>query len=229
MTPAEARVGSVNQQALKAGQGKELDKALDAKRKALAMSEADFHTMLASQRIRWAKEEREHGEEVDRREREISVLEEKKRKALIPIEQREKEANNLWQEARQEKQKAIDKQSECDKTQEVMEQRIDEASEEKERLAEFANTLYRKQLGIDLQEVHSKENAQRVSERMETLRVEGEKFANHVRGEEKKLADREEAADKRDAAQDRREESLEERETQVYIRELMTSSPVRKL
>lgn len=110
-------------------------KTLERVTKELNETNARFEVALANQRVRWSIEEGEATHRISGLNKEIKVLEDRKKEALIPIEEREKKSHTLLKESEEILAKAHiklgeadTKQKEVDELCEIFENKIDSLS-----------------------------------------------------------------------------------------------------
>ena len=226
MSPTVAQAESRSQRALQSARDKDLSDVVSQKRITLATTEEAFQKMLASQQARWAKEEQDHFDDVEQRKAEIAVLEEKRLKALMPVEDQKREYEALITAGKKVIEEYKEKQQECDRTQEIFEVRFDEVEDQRQKNAQEANRLHAKQLGIETQAAEVSRNAKEVSSGLETLRKDRILFDHSAKEKEDYLQARKVELDQRDQAQNERAEKLEARENRVRVLEIMYNSPV---
>lgn len=78
---------------------KEVKEELNKAIKELEETDAKFKLALSNQRVRWAKEEEQALDELNKIKIEIEVSERKKKEMFVPIEEREEKSHNLFIEA----------------------------------------------------------------------------------------------------------------------------------
>jgi len=82
-----------------------------------------FQSTLAQNREKWALELEEKQKLTDDMDKEVKVLEERKKQALIPISLYKEEADKLYQEAKDFLTRAKEKEQEADFLQEKLEEK----------------------------------------------------------------------------------------------------------
>lgn len=226
LTPSQAQAESRNERVRIASRDREAADLLAMKHKQLAEAEADFQQTLASQRARWALEEKEHSDDIERRHREIAILEEKKRDALMPIEELRRQLESSLEASLKVRAEYERKQHECDQLEEVLTTRIDDAQTVKDEAQNLSEMLRRRSEGIELQEEQTRTGARFLSEEIERFRVMKAKFESDCSLREISLQGEEQKIRSQQFALEVRENSLLERERQVEILEIMNSSPI---
>lgn len=99
LTPQQHKDAGDNQRLREIMRTQELDKASQAARLNLANSQAAFSDSLANQRLKWAKEEDDHAQQVAKQEAELAVLEQRFKLANQPIALLKQEAEAKLAEA----------------------------------------------------------------------------------------------------------------------------------
>ena len=145
-------------------------------------------------------------------------MEERKKKALIPIEEIRVEADNKLQEAEIVLNRANEKEKHNDELASVFEKRFDELTEAELAVKDMRHGLTRREVGIKQQEKHTAKYAEGVSkaaqlflERSHAKEEELEKLANTLQAERF-------ASDVRKIAQDDRDRELDAREANLKSR-----------
>lgn len=197
LTPNQAQAESRGQRALNASRDKEVSDNLVRKNREMAELEGAFQEMLASQQTRWAKEEMDHEADVVMRESEIRSLEERRRKALIPVDELKQEYENGIQRNKESLTELHNRLQECDRTQEIMETRSDELTSEKERVSWIADEIHSRLEGVRKQEEYSASNSRKVSEDIENLRIEKIRFQAYCIRKDREISEREEILEQR--------------------------------
>lgn len=218
LSPSEAQKRARNDDALNAVRSKELSDEVNRKHVELAQMEEAGAKFLASQRARWALEDQEHLSYKLGLLKEIEGLEERKRIALIPIEEREKEAENKMQEAFAVLTRATEKEKYADTMASTFEKRFDEFAEQELELKDLRSALNRREAGVKAQEKHTAQYAEGVSkagqlflEKSHAKEHEQEQRANDLQAIQFGL-------DVRKIAQDDKERELNEREINLKSR-----------
>lgn len=125
--------------------------ALADAQKELANVEASFQFALATQKVKWAREEQETTSKIEALHKELADLEKQKIDALIPIEVLAKNAHNLMEEAERALAKAEEKQRQNDNQGELLEEKIDGITEKEEELAQREAKLVVKEKAVEAQ------------------------------------------------------------------------------
>ena len=115
----------------------------------MAEAEADFASVLARHRITWAEEEREHDERMRQMQKEVSVLEDRKKQALIPLEIYKVQADTLLKEAQEALQRTKEKELKNEEIAELLQDRLDEVGEKESDVQSLESRLLSKQKGIE--------------------------------------------------------------------------------
>lgn len=218
LTPTEAQKRSRSDDVLNAVRSKELSDAVSDKQVELARLEEAGAKFLASQRARWAIEDQEHLLYKTDLLKEVEVLEERKKKALIPIEEIRVEADNKLQEADSVLMRALEKEEHAEDMASVLEKRFDEVSERELEVKTQLSKLNRRESGIKQQEKHTARYAEGVSQAAQLFldrsmikEAELDKRANDLQVAQFEL-------DVRQIAQGKREKELDEREGNLKSR-----------
>lgn len=95
----------------------------------LARAQADFSTMMAQNRAKWALEEEEHAERIKGISQEVEALENRKREALIPIQLYKEEADKLMISAQDYLKQAKEKDEQNEFLQEKLEEKLTDISD----------------------------------------------------------------------------------------------------
>lgn len=126
-----------------------IDALVAQKHKELAEAEVNFDIALKRQHDTWAKEEKEHIEKVIHVTKEVEVLEERRKQALIPLEERAKELETHDRNLR-ERELALDlRETDLNDSAQVLADRLDEVSEREQKAFENAQSLLIQREDID--------------------------------------------------------------------------------
>lgn len=163
MTPAQVKEKRGDETARSLIRSQEIEQLADETRRKLARAESEFNETLARNRHEWAKEEEEHANRMKEMEREVSVLENRRTQALIPIEIEKKEADSLLKQSKEFLKKSQEKESLADETLEALENRLDEVKEREMIMQSEESRLEVKKKGIENQEEVTKTGSERLS------------------------------------------------------------------
>lgn len=129
----DARTEELTRQVLRT---KETEEAANKANIRLAKAEADFASLLASQREKWAKEQETHLQTTSVMEKEVKDLESRKEQALIPLEIYKTRAESTLKEAQEILLKAKGKEETVEDITERLENRLDEVAEREKVVSE---------------------------------------------------------------------------------------------
>ena len=118
----DAKSSDLARELLRAG---EINEAVDKARKSLANAEADFAQMIAGQRARWAREEKEHADMVEKNGTEIRELEARRSRALEPVNELHSRAEAKMKEAQDIYDFAVKKVSDNERLAEILQDKLD--------------------------------------------------------------------------------------------------------
>ena len=127
LSPTQTKTANQEQTVKTILRMQELNKATDKARQEFALAEADFNSMLAKNRQRWALEEEEHFKEVNRRTQELATLESRRANALVPVKFLEEAAAAKLAEANQFYAQVKEKEQRLDILADKLEDKLDEA------------------------------------------------------------------------------------------------------
>lgn len=228
LTPTMAQAETRSQRVLQASREKELNDAVALKRKEMAELEAEFQKLLFSQRERWAQEEQRHEESVSLRKQEIEDLEEKRLRVIMPVKNQREEYDKLIQAGKNVIIEYKQKQQIIDRTQEILEVRLDETDEYQLSLKKKEELLSVREKGIEMQEKMSKQNAAFVSESMNDLHLMKIQMDARDLKHTQSLNTREKALQLVTESLELKEKKLEERENRIKVLEIMYDSPINR-
>lgn len=129
----------------------EVEKLLESVNKQLASAQANFSEALARQQRVWAQEEEAHAVAMKEREAEVSVLEERKRQALVPIEIYKAQADEKMREADERMADAMERELNVGDLQERLEEKLTEVSDREQQLSSREKAFEVAKSGLDLQ------------------------------------------------------------------------------
>jgi chromosome segregation ATPase len=125
----------------------ELKHALSEMEKAESM----FKLALANQHVHYINDETEHQKAIGSLINEIRVLEKNRAELLIPIDKEKEEAHNMFVQAEKSRNKNRDAEIALEEKAEMLETRLDDASEQLEALTRRTAELNRREAGIKKQ------------------------------------------------------------------------------
>ena len=149
LTPNQVRDTKNEHLAREVLRAKETSEQILKINKKMAEAEADFASVLARHRITWAEEEREHDERMRQMQKEVSVLEDRKKQALIPLEIYKVQADTLLKEAQEALQRTKEKELKNEEIAELLQDRLDEVGEKESDVQSLESRLLSKQKGIE--------------------------------------------------------------------------------
>lgn len=218
LTPNEAQKRSRNDTVLDAARKKELSDAVNEKRIELAHLEEAGAKFLASQRARWAIEEQEHIEWSAQKKIEVESLEEKYKKALFPIEELRRNAENKMSEAEIALANAERISIENEEIAEVLGQRLDGLSEREYETKKREAELDRREEGIEAQEIYTSKRAVEISSIAQTLFEKAQALEQQLNERQQSIETREEATKSVSLKQTARDRELDYREANLISR-----------
>lgn len=186
----------------------DIKKALDVARTELNDANSSFEIALADQRVKWLSEEEKAIAKIRDLSLELTTLQKQKAELLIPIDSDRKKVDNMIKEAKDIMSEAIHKQSYADELSEKLQDRLDEVSETQQSLQAREEHLFVKEKGIESQEVITKQNAQALSEQLQSWLVT-------TTSKETDLLERKIALDMKEMTLADKLKSLEDREQQI--------------
>ena len=181
----DLRQEEITRQLLRA---KETDEIVKKNNQRLAQSEADFQSMLARNRLIWADEEKEHSERFEEMKKEIEVLEERKKQALIPIEMYKAQADTIFSEATNVLKRAMEREDNASHTQELLEEKLTDVSEREQDVKKEEARLKRVKEGVNMQAENIKQLATRLSSDIANYKVTREKEETSLLERKKEVA-----------------------------------------
>jgi chromosome segregation ATPase len=205
LAPAEAvhkskqRTEGEKQKAVK------IDALVAQKHKELAEAESNFAIALKRQHEIWAKEEKEHQEKVTHVTHEVTILEERRNQALIPLEERGKELETKDRNLR-ERSVVLDlRETDLNESAQSLADRLDEVSEREQKAFESAQSLL-----IQREDIESRRN---------DLKANTDTFTRAFTKASGELTERELVVRREEIALKNRAVTLKEREDKVADKE----------
>lgn len=159
----------------------EMQQVADKARKELANAEHDFKLALAERKEVWAIEEQNHNTRVKERNKELSNLEEKRKAAMIPIDDMEKRAAKKLSEAIGLKNNLKKDQEDVDQLREVLEEKLDDMAEKNKRIESVEEQLANREHGIKMQEANISQSAMELSKQMASFLAEKAKGEQDIK------------------------------------------------
>ncbi len=193
----------------------EIKEALDKARTELNDANAEFDSVLANQRVKWAKEQESAMVVIKDLQMEIDQLQRVRQQLLIPIDLEKKRADNIVIEANVLMTAAIDKQKYADEMAEKLQDHLDEVGEKDEALEQREKRLFVKEEGLKEQAKITKQNSEQVTLQMQTFISEMEAKENNFNTRKRQLDLLEVNIIARDKINSERERYLNERERQI--------------
>lgn len=183
----------------------DIQKASDKARKNLANAEADFKTSLSRFKEQWALEEETHSKRVSEMTKEVEILEEKKKQALIPIKIYEEEVKVIADEVMKRGSELVLKEEEINTLREKLEDKLDSLGQREQDVALKEQKQALQQSSIESQSLSTVEGIKRLNEQIEA-------FIANKETREKELKDRETAIILQERTIDAEKESLKRKE-----------------
>lgn len=152
LSPQQVRDAKATELTRELLRSKETETVIANVQKRMLQAEKDFNDTLARNRNIWAKEEEEHLIRLKQMEREIQILEEKKRNAMIPIDVYKEQSNVLMRDAKNAMSIVKEAQERAEKTQELLENKLDEVNDRQDVLIQAQNASQARIRGIEAQE-----------------------------------------------------------------------------
>lgn len=187
---------------------RDLSKAADQIRKKMADAEADFSKMMAGQQLRWAKEEQDHTKEVQARQRELSILEEDRRKALEPVKLIEDRATKTLLEAQNALQTVLQREKDADDLRERLEAKLDDVGAREQDVLKREQRADALEKNLETQQRIAEDNMAFVARAMKNLQATKETYV-------KEMEDLKMEALLRDRTQQARAENLDRKEKEL--------------
>lgn len=156
LTPIETRNKKETQNIALSSRGASLDEAIVTKRKELLSLDEEFLRTIENNRAIRVQEENQWEGSNSKLRVETEELENRKRLALLPLEQREKEIENAHEVLSQREEKVSKKEDEVSKNLELLELRLDDASERLENVHKRSQELDRREKGVEAQETQTR-------------------------------------------------------------------------
>lgn len=116
-----------------------------------AKAEADFQSLLVSQRKRMEQEEAAHASRIAEMQAEVDKLEAAKINAMVPFEILKESAEERMAYATQYAKELREREDNVEETTELLERKLSEVAERQSKLDQYGMELARKQDGIDRQ------------------------------------------------------------------------------
>ncbi len=162
----------------------EIDKATKKLKQDLAKAEADFNSMLATNRTKWVAELEEHGKLIEELKGEIAELEQKKAQVLVPLKMYEEQLNEKSKAIEAKAQEIANTEDCVEDLRELLEEKLDRAGQREQDAIKLEQKATALRLSAEEQSIIA-------SEGMKTLNRKIEEFIESSRKKEKELRDRE--------------------------------------
>lgn len=150
-TSKDARNLREEEDAKKAMRSQELDIAIAQKRSEIHRLDETYTKMHEAHVAQNVIEEREHQEKMTRMKKEVGELEERRRIALLPLQEREQELHDKDVVLSKREESVAIKEAEVTGTLEALTERMDEVSEREQMLDERERKLDSRKAGLDMQ------------------------------------------------------------------------------
>lgn len=193
----------------------ELDTLIRAKRKELEDLDKQVLSSFSEKATKNYEEEELWKEKIRQMTEEVENLERRKKIALVPLEQREKEVEDKISALSKREELVAIKESDIESTKEILQRRLDEVSEREQEATDYSITLNNRRFNIEFQEAEMKRNMEAITKIIAESLVEADKA-------------RAEAA-RRKAILKGRDVSITEREKNVEMQEASFANRERKI
>lgn len=208
LQPKETRGQKAFLEAVNARRTVEMEKATAEVRKRMADAERDFNVMMEGQRKQWEDERKEHVERLrNDGEKEVLELEERRKRALTPIEVLEKRARDTLKEAQFSLSEAVHREKRAEELGELLQDKLDDLSTREQNVAEQEKAMSSMEENIRHRERVSAETAESIRKSAEVFLADKKKQQDAMRDESEKLDERNKELDGREIqlkAQERR-------------------------
>lgn len=186
--------------------------------KRLAKAEADFQATLANQQRTWAIEAQNHAGQLKEMEKEVGVLETKKKQALIPVEMYRKEVEEKDKETTLFLNAIKQKKEKLEETQDLLEEKLDELGEREQNVLQSEHILLAKQASHTERESKIKEDSEILTQAMQSFLQESEQKVKEIEDKQNELILKERSFASFEENLKAKEERLRIREIQVEDR-----------
>ena len=149
----------------------------------LAKAQADFQSTLATNREKWALELEEKQKMMDEMAKEIEVLEEKKKQALLPVTKQQREIYYSKVENDKIFIKLVKKEEEIEDTKQLLEEKLTEVADREQQVLKEEQSQFVALKGVQLQQEQTRKGA-------DTLYKEKVAFEISKQAEEASLLER---------------------------------------
>ncbi len=212
-TPQEARDQNTGQQTRDIMRTQEIKEEINKSQRELALHEANFSKMLASQRARWAKEEEEHSVRVSEMTNEIRHLQQNKDELLIPIDLELKKAQNITREAERKLAEASKIKPDVEYLRDLFEEKWDEVVDREEQVGKAEKKLLVKKEGMKLEQ-------ELISKNHQSVLNEWASFNEYKKSQEKLIKEEYSKLRIIELAQETKTKELEAKEKDLHDREI---------
>lgn len=203
------------QQELRSSQ---LDQVLKDKRKEINDLDIQLVNSLSEIGRRNYDEENMWKEKIDVLTREVEALESRRKSALVPLEEREKEVQNRESALLKREEIIAIKESDVEQTREILENKLDAISEREQDATNYSVNLNNREFAIQLQEKQIGERMagltiilQESYDEMQKAQAENAQRKAILKGRDVSIAEREKNVDMQEASFANREKAIVDR------------------
>ncbi len=196
----------------------ELDKLIVAKRKELSDLDRLLISSLSEKSVKNYEEEQLWKNKIQELTNEVEALESRRKSALVPLEEREKKAQDRESALLKREEMVQIKESDIERTKELLEQRLDEISEREQEATNYSILLNNRRFNIEFQEkeiqVRSEAMVQILKESLEEVelaKAEAAKRKAILKGRDVSITEREKNVELQEAAFATREQKILDR------------------
>lgn len=212
LSPIETRDKRESQNLALSSKSASLDEAIVAKHNELLSLDEEFLRVINKQRLERLEEDREWTERNSELRKEVDSLERRRNIALVPLEEREKEIQTREEVLLQREQEVVSGEERVSEMQDLLETRLDEASERLGSVSSEEKALARKKSGIEMQAQETVKRTDKLNDVLEESFSVLEKANKNIATQRAELSGRETILSEKEARLTKKEEDLSSRE-----------------
>jgi len=190
----------------------ELDSLIEQKRLELQNIDRQFVKTLTEKGAEHYEEEGKWRDKIQSFTEEVEQLEARKRRALVPLEEKETMLQDMASALFKREEQAKIKESDLIRTKELLENKLDEISEREQEATDYSLVLANRERNIQFQEVQ-------IQERMKALTIILQESYDEIQDSQQEVATRKAIIKGRDITLDERERRVKEQEDSFANRE----------
>lgn len=220
LSPVETRTKRETQNTALSSRSAELDKTVVAKRKELLAMDEEFLRAIEKNRLERMREEAEWQQRNQVLRTETEGLENRRNRALVPLENREKEVETKEEALLQREKEVAKREGDMDFLKETLEHRLDEASERLETASKRSQKLDKREVGVKAQEALTTIRTEEFNALLETTFIDFDRQRTEIAEKQVENQGKETILSEKQARIDALEKDLVSRETLLLDRQL---------